>query len=79
MIYSWYPAYREAMLETDQPKMRGRLLLAEKKMVDRLRVLVQDHGGTAEEREALARALTSIKNLRTEMSQGNQRSESEIA
>ena len=66
MDYTWYPAYREAILETDQSKMRARLLIAEKKMVDRLRILSQDHGGTDEERKAIADGLNGIKNLRTE-------------
>jgi hypothetical protein len=66
MNYNWYPAYREAMLETDQPKMRARLLFAEQEMVERLLVLSQDHGGTPEERQAIANALLGIKNVRTE-------------
>ena len=67
MDYSWYPSYREAILETDLPKMRARLVIAEKDLVDRLRVLSQDHGGTAEERQAIADALNGIKSLRTEI------------
>lgn len=67
MDYSWYPSYREAILETDHSRMRARLLIAEKKMVDRLRVLSQDHGGTVEERQAIGDALNGIKNLRSEI------------
>lgn len=67
--YTWYASYREAILETDRPKMRAQLLFAEKEMVQRLRVLSQDHGGTAEERQALADALNGIKNLRAEISE----------
>lgn len=67
MDYIWYPAYRSAILETNKPKMRARLLFAEQEMVARLRVLVRDSGGTSEERNALAHALTGIKNLRAEV------------
>lgn len=67
MDYIWYPAYRSAMLETDKLRMRARLSFAEREMVARLRVIAQDHGGTPEERNALAHALTGIKNLRAEV------------
>lgn len=67
MDYPWYESYRAAILETDEPKVRTRLLIAEQKMVERLRLLSQDHGGTAEERQAIADALNAIKNLRTEI------------
>jgi hypothetical protein len=33
MDYSWYPAYREAILEIDQAKMRERILFAEHELV----------------------------------------------
>jgi hypothetical protein len=67
MDYTWYPAYRSALLETDKPKIRARLLIAEEEIVARLRVLSQDHGGTTEERLAIAKALSGIKTLRTEV------------
>jgi hypothetical protein len=67
MDYIWYPAYREAILETNPPRIRARLVIAERKLVDRLRVLSQDHGGTDEERKAMVDALNGIKNLRTEI------------
>ena len=77
MDYSWYPAYRSAILETDKPRMRARLLFAEQEMVARLRVLAQDSGGTPEERYALAHALTGIMNLRAEVNDWNSRSDSD--
>ena len=67
MDYTWYPTYRSAILETDKLKIWLRLLIAEQEIVARLRVLVQDSGGTPEEREAMADALNCIKNLRTEI------------
>ena len=67
MDYSWYPSYRDAILETDKDRMPARLLVAEQQMVARLRVLSQDHGGTAEERQAIADALNGIKSLRSEI------------
>jgi hypothetical protein len=67
MDYSWYSAFREAILETNPPRSRARLVIAERKLVERLRVLTRDRGGTDEERQAIAAALNSIKNLRTEI------------
>lgn len=79
MDYSWYPSYREAILETDQPKMQARLLIAEKNLVDRLRVLSQDHGGTVEERQAIADALNGIKSLRSEIAEWKHSSSTDVA
>ena len=67
VAYSWSEPYRSALNETDAPKLRARLLLAEQQMVARLRVLVQDHGGTDEERSAIADALKNIQKLRVQL------------
>jgi hypothetical protein len=77
MDYIWYPAYRAAILETEKPKMRARLLIAEQEMIDRLRVFAMDGGGTAEERHALAHALTGIKQLRSEVDDWNKQKDSD--
>lgn len=79
MDYPWYLAYRDAILETDPLKMRARLLLAEEKMVDRLRDLSQDHGGTDDERKAIVDALNSMKNLRTEIAGWKPASSNDLA
>jgi hypothetical protein len=67
-LYAWYKDYRGAVLETDLPKQKERLLAAEHKIIARLRVLAQDHGGTPEEREAIVAALSGINALRSELS-----------
>ena len=67
VAYTWTALYESALLETDAPKLRGRLLIAEQQMIARLRVLVQDHGGTEEERTAIADALNTIKDVRTQL------------
>lgn len=79
MDYSWYPSYRDAILETDTERMPARLLVAEQQMVARLRVLSQDHGGTAEERQAIADALNGIKSLRSEIAGWKRDSSTEVA
>lgn len=79
MNYPWYETYRAAVLETDQPTIRARLLIAEQSLVKRLRVLSQDHGGTVEERQAIANALNTIKNLRAEMAGWKRPSGADVA
>lgn len=79
MDYSWFPSYRDAILETDKEKMPARLLVAEQQMVARLRVLSQDHGGTAEERQAIADALNGIKSVRSEIAGWKRNSSADVA
>ena len=55
------------MLETDWTKMQERLKSAECAIKQRQHVLSMDHGGTPEERQAIADALNSMKCLRTEV------------
>ena len=66
MIYTWYESYRAAILETDGNKMPERLRSAELEIHERQRILSLDHGGTPEERQAMAAALNGVKALRTE-------------
>ena len=61
--YIWYEAYKAALLETDWTKMRERIKAAESALHERQRVLSLDHGGTPEERQAIAGALNGIKVL----------------
>lgn len=77
MEYSWYQSYRSAVLETDKPKMKARLLIAEYEMVARLRILAQNGGGRLEEREALADALNGIKTRRIEVNAWKGQSDSD--
>lgn len=66
MTYVWYETYKAAVLETDWTTVQERLRSAENAISERQRVLSMDHGGTPEERQAIADALRGIKNLRTE-------------
>jgi hypothetical protein len=61
--YSWYESYRAAVLETDWTKMPERIKAAKSQVHERQRMLSEDHGGTAEERHAIALALVSLKAL----------------
>ena len=67
--YIWFDAYKSALLETDWTKIQERLQLAESEIAKRQYVLSMDHGGTPEERQAIADALNGIKVLRTEVAQ----------
>lgn len=67
--YNWSVAYESALLETDTSKLREKLIIAEHQIVERLRILARNHGGTVEERNSIINALTTIKTLRIEMNQ----------
>jgi len=67
MSYVWYKSYKAVVLETDWTKMHDRIHSAECKMHDRQRELSADHGGTAEERQAILNALSGMRTLRTEV------------
>jgi hypothetical protein len=67
MTYVWYESYEAVVLETDWTKMHERIQSAESKINDRKRVLSLDHGGTPEERQAIANALNAMGTLRTEV------------
>ena len=62
--YSWQESYQAALLETDWTKMQDRIQTAESEIHKRRLMLVQDHGGTTEEREALVSALSGLRVLR---------------
>ena len=67
MTYSWQGAYRAAILETDWTKIQERLQAAERAIDERERILSLDHGGTPEERQAIADALHGLTQLKTEI------------
>jgi len=67
MTYVWYGSYEAVILETDWTKMQDRIQSAESKINDRKRVLSEGHGGTPEERHAIANALNAMGTLRTEV------------
>ena len=63
---SWHESYRAALFETEWTKMRQRIQVAESTINQRQRVLSEDHGGTAAEREAIDAAIHGLKVLRKE-------------
>ena len=67
--YNWFESYRAALLETEWTKMQERLQAAESEIQTRQHVLSMDHGGTPEERQAIANALNGMKILRTEVAE----------
>ena len=73
MSYVWYESYRAVVLETDWTKMHDRIQSAECKINDRQRVLSEDHGGTPQERRAIANALNGMRTLRTEVADWQKR------
>jgi hypothetical protein len=66
MTHNWYDSFRTAILETDWTKMQERLQTAEREIHERQYALSLDHGGTPEERQAIAEALHGIAQLKTE-------------
>jgi hypothetical protein len=67
MSFVWYESYKAVVLESDWTNMHDRIQSAESNLHDRQRVLSEDHGGTPQERQAIAKALNAIRTLRTEV------------
>jgi hypothetical protein len=67
MTYGWYESYRAAALETDWTRMQERVRAAKTTIRERQHVLAEDHGGTPEERAALASAVNSLRVLRGDL------------
>ena len=65
--YIWQESYMAAVLETDWTKMRERLQTAEEGIRERQRVLSEDHGGTAEERQAIFDAINGLKAVKEDV------------
>jgi|GEM_PF-1421329 hypothetical protein len=63
----WQEFYDAALLETDDGKLVQRVRAAKAAIDSRLEVLQLDHGGTPEERHAIADALAGLNNLRNEL------------
>ena len=66
-VFDWHGSYKAAVLETDWTRILQRIDEAESTMAKRKRRLSLDHGGTPEERHALAAALSGLKALREEV------------
>ena len=63
MTHSWHESYMAAVIETDGTKMQARVQAAESAINERQRILSEDHGGTPEERQAIADAMNCLKVL----------------
>ena|ERR1700730_3350877 len=63
-MYEWYENYKAAVLETEWSKMEQRIEAAEAAIRQREHDLSLDHGGTPEERQAIADALNGLNVLR---------------
>lgn len=73
MTQTWQEAYRAAVLETDWTRIQERLQTAESEIRKRQHVFSLDHGGTAQERQAIADALRGMASLRTEVTEWQNR------
>jgi hypothetical protein len=77
MSYVWYESYKAVVLESDWTKMLDRIQSAECKIRDRQRELSEDHGGTPQERQAIAKALTGMRTVQTEVADWQRRQASQ--
>jgi hypothetical protein len=77
--YIWHEAYKAAILETDWTKIQERLQIAESEIRKRQHVFSMDHGGTPEERQAIAEALRGMESLREEVTNWQNRQASDDA
>jgi hypothetical protein len=62
--YKWQASYQAAVLESDWTKMQKRIQTAEFEIHKRRLELSKDHGGTDQERAALANAMMGLRVLR---------------
>jgi hypothetical protein len=62
----WHELYKAALLETDWSKMDERIRTAEAAIQARKREFDLNHGGTADESQAIMDAVRSLNVLRTE-------------
>lgn len=65
--YIWAEPYQAALIETDDKKLPLRIRAAKAAIDSRLHELQQDHGGTRDERQAMADALQGLNVLRREL------------
>ena len=62
-ITNWVEFYRAALIETDDSKLRHRIVAAQKALCERVGELQQDSNGSAQERRALDDALRALRSL----------------
>ena len=65
--YVWEESYKAAILETHDKELPNRLHTAKAAIDKRLQEMQMDHGGTPEERLAIADALAGLNVLRREL------------
>ncbi len=65
--YVWDEEYKAALLETHDNELPSRLRRAKAAIDKRLQEMQMDHGGTPEERQAIADALAALNVLRREL------------
>jgi hypothetical protein len=64
MRFEWEKAYVSVVFETDWTSLPSKIAVVESEIADRQLMLMADHGGTAEERIAIERALSALHFLR---------------
>ncbi len=67
MTYRWYETYKQAVLQTDWSKIEEHIQAAKAAISERQCELSLDHGGTPEERQAIADALNALDVLQREV------------
>jgi hypothetical protein len=67
MEYSWFNPYKAAILETDWSKIEEKIRVAENGINARLHEFSTNHGGTAEENQAIEDALNGLNVLRKDV------------
>jgi len=72
----WYEVYKAAVLETDWSKMEERIRVAESAIQERQHEFALNHGGTAEEQQAIADALSGLTVLRKDATSWAKREDS---
>ena len=65
--YDWEKLYHKAVLETDWSRIEERIDATESAITGRLHEFSLNHGGTAEENKAIARALDGLEALRKDV------------
>lgn len=74
--FAWHELYRAALLETDWMEIVERIQQAQSAIGERKRAIALDHGGTPEERHALAAALDGLAILQKEAGEWHRREQS---
>jgi hypothetical protein len=67
VTYKWIEPYKAALLETDWSKMQQRIQTAETALRQRKHEFELIHGGTPEEKQAIADAVRGLAVLRNDL------------